>query len=210
MPRPNKGTDRLLIETGKKMLLKNGINGLTISAICKKARVNPGMFVYNFKSKEEYLDRVLNEIFEEYLIPLVPGPATDSVYDNMEHVLFFIAKASAKYPALMIQVGSETLTGDKTLIHAFKERVAQKTRGIFPLFKKAKEQGIISRQINLPTFILMTWPALIYSSASATKIMTIMPEEDKIDPELMISDEAIKERVRKMLSLFRPEVFEKL
>lgn len=210
MPRPNKGTDRLLIETGKKMLLKNGINGLTISAICKKARVNPGMFVYNFKSKEEYLDRVLNEIFEEYLIPLVPEPATDSVYDNMEHVLFFIAKASAKYPALMIQVGSETLTGDKTLIYAFKERVAQKTRGIFLLFKKAKEQGIISRQINLPTFILMTWPALIYSSASATKIMTIMPEEDKIDPELMISDEAIKERVRKMLSLFRPEVFDKL
>ena len=139
MPRPNKGTDRVLIETGKKMLLKNGINGLTISAICKKARVNPGMFVYNFKSKEEYLDRVLNEIFEEYLIPLVPEPATDSVYDNMEHVLFFIAKASAKYPALMIQVGSETLTGDKTLIHAFKERVAKKTRGIFPLFKKAKE-----------------------------------------------------------------------
>lgn len=210
MPRPNKGTDRLLIETGKKMLLKNGINGLTISAICKKARVNPGMFVYNFKSKEEYLDRVLNEIFEEYLIPLVPEPATDSVYDNMEHVLFFIAKASAKYPALMIQVGSETLTGDKTLIYAFEERVAQKTRGIFSLFKKAKEQGIISRQINLPTFILMTWPALIYSSASATNIMTIMPEEDKIDPELMISDEAIKERVRKMLSLFRPEVFDKL
>lgn len=210
MPRPNKGTDRLLIETGKKMLLKNGINGLTISAICKKARVNPGMFVYNFKSKEEYLDRVLNEIFEEYLIPLVPEPATDSVYDNMEHVLFFIAKASAKYPALMIQVGFETLTGDKTLIYAFKERVAQKTRGIFSLFKKAKEQGIISRQINLPTFILMTWPALIYSSASATKIMTIMPEEDKIDPELMISDEAIKERVRKMLSLLRPEVFDKL
>lgn len=210
MPRPNKGTDRVLIETGKKMLLKNGINGLTISAICKKARVNPGMFVYNFKSKEEYLDRVLNEIFEEYLIPLVPEPATDSVYDNMEHVLFFIAKASAKYPALMIQVGSETLTGDKTLIHAFKERVVKKTRGIFPLFKKAKEQGIISRQIDLPSFILMTWPSLIYSSASASKIMTIMPEEDKIDPELMISDEAIKERVRKILSLFRPEVFDKL
>lgn len=210
MPRPNKGTDRLLIETGKKMLLKNGINGLTISAICKKARVNPGMFVYNFKSKEEYLDRVLNEIFEEYLIPLVPEPATDSVYDNMEHVLFFIAKASAKYPALMIQVGSETLTGDKTLIHAFKVRVAKKTRSIFPLFKKAKEQGIISRQINLPTFILMTWPALIYSSASASKIMKIMPKEDKINPKLMISDEAIKERVRKILSLFRPEVFDKL
>lgn len=210
MPRPNKGTDRVLIETGKKMLLKNGINGLTISAICKKARVNPGMFVYNFKSKEEYLDRVLNEIFEEYLIPLVPEPATDSVYDNMEHVLFFIAKASAKYPALMIQVGSETLTGDKTLIHAFKEQVAKKTRGIFPLFKKAKEQGIISRQIDLPSFILMTWPSLIYSSVSASKIMTIMPEEDKIDPELMISDEAIKERVRKILSLFRPEVFDKL
>lgn len=98
MPRPNKGTDRVLIETGKKMLLKNGINGLTISAICKKARVNPGMFVYNFKSKEEYLDRVLNEIFEEYLIPLVPEPATDSVYDNMEHVFFLSQRLRRNIP----------------------------------------------------------------------------------------------------------------
>ena len=210
MPRPNKGTDRVLIETGKKMLLKNGINGLTISAICKRARVNPGMFVYNFKSKEEYLDRVLNEIFEEYLLPLVPEPATDSVYDNMAYVLFFLAKASAKYPALMVQVGSETLIGDKTLIHSFKERIAQETRKIFPLFKRAQKEGLISRKIDLSLFILMTWPALIYSSASASKIMSIMPEEDKINPNLLISDEAIRERIRKLLAFFRPEFFDVL
>lgn len=210
MPRPNKGTDRILIETGKKMLLKNGINGLTISAICKKARVNPGMFVYNFKSKEEYLNRVLNEIFEEFLSSLTLEPATDSVYDHMEHILFFLAKASAKYPALMMQVGSETLSGDETLVHAFRMRVAQKMRKIFPLFKKAQTEGLISRRIDLSLFILMTWPALIYSSASAAKIMKILPEEDKIDPEILISDEAIKERVRKMLAFFHPEVFDAL
>lgn len=210
MPRPNKGTDRQLIEAGKKMLLKNGMNGLTISAICKKAGVNPGMFVYNFKSKEEYLDCVLDEIWKDCFDNLVLPAESDSSYEHMEKALYFLCKASAKYPALMTQVGIEVLAGDKTLIHTLKERIGEKMRLIYPVFKQAQAEGIITKNVSLPEFMLLVWPALIYSSASVSKIMMVMPEEDKKDPSVMLSDAAVKERVRKVLRFFHPDVYDSL
>ena len=65
MPRPNKGTDLRLLQAGKTLLLEKGIDALTVNAVCKLAKVNQGMFVYNFKSKEEFMNKLLDELFEE-------------------------------------------------------------------------------------------------------------------------------------------------
>jgi AcrR family transcriptional regulator len=210
VPRPNKGTDLLLLETGKRILLNEGISSLTISAICKKAHVNPGMFVYNFKSKEEFLNRILLELHDELFGDEPELESLGSGYDGLYKSLYFLCVVCARYPKLMAQCGSDTLSGDETLIKTFQKRTANHMKKIFPFFKKAQEEGTISRKIGLPEFLLLVWPTLMYSSISPSKIMKIVPEEDKKDPMLMISDQAIRERVRKCLRIFHPDVYEHL
>lgn len=210
MPRPNKGTDLLLIETGKEVLLSEGISGLTINKICKKAHVNPGMFVYNFKSKEEFLNKILNELHQELFAKLLKGVPGETGFERLYNGLYMLCVISSKYPKLMIQCTNDTLSGDETMIKAFLEHIAKHMQKIFTFFKEAQKEGKITKKIDMPDFFLTAWPSLIYSSMSPDQIMEIFPEEDRKDPKLMVSDEAIRERVRRCLAYLHPDVYDNL
>jgi AcrR family transcriptional regulator len=62
--------DRLLIETGRRLLPKKGAAKLSLREVAEKAGVNLGMFHYHFGTKDEFVRRVLQEIYEEFFSEL--------------------------------------------------------------------------------------------------------------------------------------------
>jgi AcrR family transcriptional regulator len=34
--------------------------------VCRKAGVNPGMFIYYFKTKDQFIERLLSDVYEEF------------------------------------------------------------------------------------------------------------------------------------------------
>ncbi|MDR0581244.1 MAG: TetR family transcriptional regulator [Holosporaceae bacterium] len=66
MTRPSKGLDLAMIEAGKQIISESGAKKLTLKNICEKAKANPGMFIYYFKTKDVFLLKLLSSIFDEF------------------------------------------------------------------------------------------------------------------------------------------------
>src|SRR5918997_6668566 len=65
MPRPSRNQDRLLIEAGKKLLPELGVSGMSLQRVADEAGVNLGMFSYHFKTKANFVRKVLESIKED-------------------------------------------------------------------------------------------------------------------------------------------------
>lgn len=65
MTRPSRHQDRLLIEAGKKLLPELGVTGMSIQKVADEAGVNLGMFSYHFKTKANFIRKVLESLKED-------------------------------------------------------------------------------------------------------------------------------------------------
>src|SRR5688572_1720742 len=66
MARPSQNTDQRLIQAARKLLPETGCSGLNLRQVAARAKVNLGMFHYHFKTKNEFLRQVLQEVYEEF------------------------------------------------------------------------------------------------------------------------------------------------
>ena len=57
-----------LLEAGLNLLTKCSIQQLTIDALCKKLQVTKGSFYHHFKSRENYLERMLQHWVEAWTV----------------------------------------------------------------------------------------------------------------------------------------------
>ena len=70
MARPSRQLDLKLIQVGKRMLPEVGVSGMSVRRVAQKARVNLGMFHYHFGSRDEFIRRVLQDVYEDFFSEL--------------------------------------------------------------------------------------------------------------------------------------------
>lgn len=66
MARPSRHLDERMVEAGLELAAEHGFTGLSVRQVAKKAGVNPGLFHYHFKTKEEFSRRVLRQAYEVF------------------------------------------------------------------------------------------------------------------------------------------------
>src|SRR5258708_2683380 len=67
MKNPSRGaTDQKLLEAAATMIDRTGIAGLRLRDVAKRAHVNLGMFHYHFVTKEVFIRRLLQEIYDDF------------------------------------------------------------------------------------------------------------------------------------------------
>ena len=194
-------------------MLEQGIDRLTVSAICKLAKVNQGMFVYNFKNKSMFMNKLLNNLLSDVLKELVlKDNIRKKPIERMEYGLVFCGVAASKYPQLFLQFNNNMLLSDderkKTMTQLFIRRCNRELRRIFRFFPLAQESGDISKKITLAEFLALIWPALIYSCIAMEPIINALPGKYRQSPDDYLTHDAIRTRVRKLLRSFRPENYD--
>src|SRR5206468_4412072 len=65
MNRPSNQIDALLLASGRALFPTAGCAGLSLRALAEHAGVNVGMFHYHFKSKDNFLRALLQQMYEE-------------------------------------------------------------------------------------------------------------------------------------------------
>jgi AcrR family transcriptional regulator len=65
MTRISQGIDKQLIALGKKHMLENGVETLSIRHICTEANINLGLFVYYFKDKKNFIRVIIKDFLSE-------------------------------------------------------------------------------------------------------------------------------------------------
>jgi len=59
MPRPSRNVDERLLAAGRELYPDAGAAGLSIRRIAERAEANLGMFHYHFRTKDQFVRRLL-------------------------------------------------------------------------------------------------------------------------------------------------------
>lgn len=114
MPRPKGDAERRMLEAALAAARETGCRGISVREICRRARVNTGLFHYHFKSREAFVARVMDETYAEFFARLsvsAEGPGTAA--ERLRGALRAIARFSREHRRLFTCMIRDALNGDR-------------------------------------------------------------------------------------------------
>lgn len=201
MTKPSRNTDLLLINAARKLLPKYGSSGLNIRMVATDAKVNLGMFHYHFKSKDEFLKKVLQEIYEEFFEEFNLESLTHGTpAENLRSALMMIGKFIRDNRKLITVLIKDAINGDNVVKDFFRANFTRHAKVLVGLIAEAQNDGSLPK-IPLPNLIVpmmaaVVGPIILAELASKVeKNLIINNIVIKTVGEMLLSDEAISQRV---------------
>jgi AcrR family transcriptional regulator len=207
MPRPSRHMDQQLLQAGLDILLKKGFWALKVTAICKKAKVNPGMFVYYFKNKENFISHIFQTLKEKLL------PAHEVEYlsqlplmEKLEEALYVFSCFTNQYPMLEYQMSYDFIEEDTSLVEMLKEKLRVKIDYLVRLVKEAQEKALLINTISAECIVLMITTAIdapiLYSKTPEHLNLFSQDIFDKQKKDA-VSDSQMRLRIKHILKGFQ-------
>ncbi|MEO5666463.1 MAG: TetR/AcrR family transcriptional regulator [Bdellovibrionota bacterium] len=115
--------ETLLVE-GKNHFLLHGISGLSVRRIAEQTGINLGSFVYHFKTKEEFVQLIFQEIYADFLkdfdgeFEKIESSATSPV-QKLERLLLALSRFSDENYQLLFRILLEISAGEPGIFHVF-------------------------------------------------------------------------------------------
>jgi len=198
MTRKSSHADQKLIEQGRKLLISKGASSLSIRELTSIADVNLGMFSYHFKNKENFIQIILDGIYEDFLSELNLEVDGDDL-EVLRRQLLVIAKFARDNRCLILSLLSDVLD-EETVVQEFVKNKMRKHFGILAkTLKSCQEHNLI---IEAPL------PLLVTQIIGSVGLSNLVPEllkrlgvEKAFNKKLvsvtkvLTSDEVLKQRI---------------
>ena len=210
MTRPSHQTDRLLLDAGKELICKSGASGLKVREVASKAGVNLGMFHYHFKTKQEFVRRILTEIYGEFVsqFKLESSGEGDSP-ERLRRALLRLGHFARDNRFLVTAIIQDLARGDREMAAFAKANFTEHIRVLLKLVMECRRQGLFV-DAPLPTMMVF----LAGTVALPNVVWTIM-EKNRFAPasipiffnpeRMVLSDEALAQRVDLAIKALRRE-----
>lgn len=199
--------DRLLIEAGRDMILEAGLSGLRVRQVSRRAGVNLGMFHYYFKTKNEFIDKVLQETYEEFFSRFnAESSGKDGPHERLKRALVTLARFIRDNRGLILMLVKDVLDGQKQATSFAKKNAPRHVSIIVELVGQCQKEGVL-RKMPLPfamSFFLgaIGAPAIMIGIMEKAKAQRPLGRPLDEVKNLMLSDSAILERVEMVLKVF--------
>jgi AcrR family transcriptional regulator len=210
MSRPSNNVDLLLIKAGRGIFREQGIADLKIRQVAKKAGVNLGMFHYHFKTKQEFVRRVLKETYDEFFSRFQietrhEGPAIE----RLKKALIALAKFVRDHRLIAMAIIQDILRGNAATTDFAKKNLTAHISVLIGLIRECQKDGTL-KKMPLPrvaAFVVgsVMTPLLITSVAEKVRPQRPFGHSMPEMKELLLSDEAIEERVQIALTAVAAE-----
>jgi AcrR family transcriptional regulator len=202
MARPGRNIEQALLRSGRKLYAQRGADGLAVRALAEHARVNPGMFHYHFRTKDEFLRQLLAGWYEEMFDGLAgrvreEGPPLERLAD----ALLFLAGFVREQRAMLSRVLMDAATGHAVAAQFLREHAPRHLALLLALMDEAERKGLIVAMPPMQRFVfvmgavgmpLLVAPAL-QSIGVAPKVLGTQMQAQ------VMSDEAIAQRIALVL-----------
>jgi AcrR family transcriptional regulator len=208
MARPSQNIDKTLLASGQVLYPLHGSKRLSVRQICEHAGANVGMFHYHFQSKSNYLESLLQGLYEEIFVQLHETVSqSGSPKERLRKALNLLAQLLRSHGPWIGRVWSDAGLGDE-VARSFLQRNAPRHMGL--LMALANEAAQAGHLAPLPplrrlSFLMgaVLMPMLLVPAAVHLQFMptpfALSAEQD------VLSDEAIADRVdRALLALTLP------
>jgi AcrR family transcriptional regulator len=149
MPRPSQQIDQALLRSGRALFAQHGCAGLSLRAVADHAGVNVGMFHYHFKSKDNFLRTLLQQMYEEMFASLSLQATQDGEpLTRLRGALFALASFARENRRVIARVWADAMSGERIAQDFFRGNAPRHLRLLFGLMQQAHAQGALR---NLPT-----------------------------------------------------------
>lgn len=114
MARTSRDLDKKLLLVGEALIQEVGVSGLSMREVAKIAEVNLGMLSYYFKGKDEFVLKILSNLYSPFILEL--ESMKSSQYENEEGrfkaLLEKMSKFSYRHRRLIMVLMKDLLSGD--------------------------------------------------------------------------------------------------
>lgn len=198
MSRPTSNTDLKLIQVAREMLPHCGVSGLSLREIAKAADVNLGMFHYHFKNKNEFVKRVLEQIYEEFFKEFsMESRKEASTEENLRGMLLLFAKFTRDNRQLIAALFADILNQDKIVSAFIRENFGRHIEIVIKTIKKGQREGAFE-EIPIPQAIGFLMGSINLPNIVAGHAEKIaggnFQAEFSLD-KVLLSDRALEQRV---------------
>ncbi|MEO6024442.1 MAG: TetR/AcrR family transcriptional regulator [Burkholderiales bacterium] len=198
MVRPTRNIDQQLIEAGRALLAETGCRGFSIRELTDAAGVNLGMFHYHFKTRDNFLAVVLQNVYEEMFASLTFQAHADRAHlENLRAAVNVLGRFSRDNRLLLRRLMADMMAGEAIAQQFFRNNVPRHLGVMAGLIADAQ------RADELPPMAIFQAMSFIAGAVAMPIMMaTALQHEGFAPPPLManldndvLSDVAIAQRV---------------
>ncbi|MDD2772168.1 MAG: TetR/AcrR family transcriptional regulator [Elusimicrobiales bacterium] len=210
MARPSSGSDLRLVTAGKKLALKRGLTGLNVREICREAEVNLGMFYYYFRSKREFEQRLLKEMYAEFMRDFRLGVENaGEPRERLKTALLTIGKFARDNRQILAALIKDVVGGKKETVLFIKENFTAHVMLLLDIVEQCREAGALRRDASFPNMLMLLVLPLVVPCgavgvAESNGFSSLLPVPLIVIKQLVISDKAMEQRVELALAALEP------
>jgi AcrR family transcriptional regulator len=132
------------LDAARAMLGRSGISGLRLRAVAQRAGVNLGMFHYHFKSKEAFVRRLLQDVYEEFFSRLsLEFKGRDEPLERLQRSLIVFGKFARDQRTIFVSLLSEALRGHRSSIDYLQKNIPRHVHVIAELVQECEKSGTL-------------------------------------------------------------------
>jgi len=208
MARPSQHLDRALLAAGRALYPRLGCAGLSVRALAERAGVNPAMFHYHFKSKDQFLRTLLQQLYEDLFATLnhdvaLQGPAIERLRSGLNG----LARFARDHRPLVSRVWVDATAGHAVAREFVRANAPRHVGLLLQLLAQAEHERAV---VALPPLQRLSFvmgsvmaPLMILSNLATMGVAPgLLPRE--LEPQVT-SDAAIAARVDLALRALRPD-----
>jgi AcrR family transcriptional regulator len=199
MPRPAGDADRRLLEAARGMIAETGLSDLRVRAVARRAGVNLGMFHYHFGTRDRFIRRLLDDIYEEFFskFSLESKDGADPV-ERLRRALIVFGRFARDQRKVFATLVGETMKGNRHAADFLRTNMPRHAGVVAGLIAEGQRAGELKK---LPMPVAMSFAL---GGMGAPNLACLMLE--RLGPktpfgvgleelkEMFLSDEAIELR----------------
>ena len=199
MSRPSAHLDRKLVSAARAMLPETGFSGLAVREVSRRAGVNAGMFHYHFKTKEVFLQRVLQECYEDFLQSFrEAAEAPGSSRARLRRVLVSFARFARDNRVLYTLMLRELLNARPEMYAFAKVNFPRHASVVIRLIEDCRREGTV-RPLPVPMLAMfamsaMGLPNVVVAGLERNGARTMLGRPVKEFSGMLLADEMIETR----------------
>jgi AcrR family transcriptional regulator len=205
MSRPSAHLDRKLVDAARALLPRAGFSGLSVREVARRAGVNVGMFHYHFKTKDMFVERVLAELYGDFLLSfqeaaLGPGEARL----RLRNVLVAYAHFARRNRTLYSMMVRELLNGQPDMAKFARAHFPRHMDAMMRLMTECRREGVV-RDLPSPVLCMfamstMGVPNILVTGLERNLQKAVAGKPVKEFTDMILSDEMIEIRADMVLA----------
>ena len=168
MPRPSAHLDKKLIAAARALIPETGFSGLSVREVARRAGVNVGMFHYHFKTKDAFIQRVLSEVYGDFLESFqeaAQGAGSPRV--RLRRVLVASARFAREHRVFYTLMIRELLNGQPAMSAFAKVNFPRHVSVVMALMEECRREGLV-RPIPTPMLCMFAMSTMGLPNVAVT------------------------------------------